>query len=393
MEDRKKTLENLLLDIDILNELDKWINDINFFEISGMTNQEVKHSKTLSWFLDSNENHFLNDQFIRRFIQKIVSRNVDTVKDLDIFDVSLIDYRSFAVKREWRNVDILIYSNDLKIVYAIENKVYATESKGQLNKYYKIVNEEFKDFDKMFIYLTREGEEPSDIDNWCVADYRMVIEALEESLNANRATISNKIKIIINDYVSMIRRNFGMDNELKRTAQKIYLKHKKAFDLIFEVVTTGHAQFSDYIKNWLETNKEKYKINYNEIYSTNLIIRFTTPFIDELFPFDEEKEDGWGYGYSFMYEISISKYRIHLEGVLANPLRPNSQKLVDYIGSKTRATKWRRIMRAKPILSDEYIAEGMTEEVIEILNSSLNKAIKKHIYDFEKDLKEFIEKQ
>ena len=100
MEERKKILENLLLDIDILNELDKWINDINFFEISGMTNQEIKHSKTLSWFLDPNENHSLNDQFIRRLIQKIINKNINVVKGLDAFDFSLIDYSSFVVKRE-----------------------------------------------------------------------------------------------------------------------------------------------------------------------------------------------------------------------------------------------------------------------------------------------------
>ena len=184
-----------------------------------------------------------------------------------------------------------------------------------------------------------------------------------------------------------------MDNELKRTAQKIYLKHKKAFDLIFEVASTGHTQFSDFIKNWLKTNKEKYAINYNDMYSTNSIIRFTTPYIDELFPFDEEKGDGWGYGYSFMYEIAVSKDRIHVEGVLSNPLRPNSQKLADFVGTSTRVTKWRRIMRAKLILSDEDITEGMTDEVIIKLNSSLNKAIKKHINDFERDLKKFIEKK
>ncbi len=358
-----------------------------------MTNQEIKHSKTLSWFLDPNENHSLNDQFIRRLIQKIINKNINVVKGLDAFDFSLIDYSSFVVKREWKNIDILIYSNDLKVVYAVENKVYATESKGQLNKYYRIINEEFKDYHKIFIYLTREGEDPSDINNWCIADYKMVIDALEEALNVNTEIINSKTNMIIKDYIAMIRRNFGMDNELKRTAQKIYLKHKKAFDLIFEVASTGHTQFSDFIKNWLKTNKEKYAINYNDMYSTNSIIRFTTPYIDELFPFDEEKGDGWGYGYSFMYEIAVSKDRIHVEGVLSNPLRPNSQKLADFVGTSTRVTKWRRIMRAKLILSDEDITEGMTDEVIIKLNSSLNKAIKKHINDFERDLKKFIEKK
>ena len=65
----------------------------------------------------------------------------------------------------------------------------------------------------------REGEVPTDHINWCIADYKMIIASLEETCNAN-TTISSKTNLIINDYITMIRRNFGMDNELKKTAQK-----------------------------------------------------------------------------------------------------------------------------------------------------------------------------
>ncbi len=390
MNDKKKALNNLKSDIDILNKLDKWINNVNFFEISGMTNQEIKHSQTLSWFFDANENHSLNDEFIKRFIKRVIDMNADNVEGIDDFDKNITDYNSFTLKREWKHIDILISSDELKKVVAIENKVYATESDGQLDRYHKVIKDEFKDYDKLFIYLTREGEEPSDPDNWCIADYKMIIDSLEESLELSNETINQKTKIIIEDYISMIRRNFGMDHELKRTAQQIYLKHKKAFDLIFEVATTGHTQFADYIKNWLEENQKKYKINFNSDYSTNSIIRFTTPFIDKLFPFDEEKSDAWGYGYSFMYEILVSKNRIHIEGVLANPSRPNSQKLIDFVGSSTRVTKWRRIMTAKPILSEEYIVQGLTDEVMDKLDFTLSRAITGYVNTFEIVLKDSI---
>lgn len=391
MEDNKKILEKLLLDIDILNELDKWTKDINFFEISGMANREIKHSETLSWFLDANENHNLKDQFIRRFLQKVITRNVDVIKGLDIFDVSALDYSTFTVKREWKYIDLVIYSNELKTVIAIENKVYASESKGQLPKYYEVIKKEFNDFDKfMFIFLTREGEEPSDPENWCIADYRMIIDALEETINSN-VMISNKTEMIIKDYVSMIRRNFGMDNELKRTVQKIYLQHKKAFDLIFEIASTSHIQFSEYIKSWLEENKDKYKLAFDEKYSTNTIIRFTSEYIDELFPFDDEKGDDWKYGYSFMYEFKIRKDSIHLMGVLANLQRPNSKYLMEVGKNVSKATKWRIVLPAKLILSEENIADGLTPEVIKTLDKALAKSIEKYVVNFEKEIKEVIE--
>ncbi len=393
MDDKKKAIENLLLNIDELNELDKWTNDVNFFEISGMRNQEIRHSQVLAWLLDPNENHFLDDEFIRRFLQKVISRNISVTKGLDIFDVSLINYSSFIVRREFKHIDIVIYSEELKTVIAIENKVHAKERKNQLPDYYKVVKKEFKDYDKfLFIFLTKEGDIPSDPDNWCMADYKMVIEALEETVNSN-ININSKVKMIISDYVSMIRRNFGMDNELKKTVQRIYLRHKKAFDLVYEVASTGHMQFSDYIKDWLEKNKTKYNINYDENYSTASLIRFTTPFIDEVFPFDKTKEDGWKYGYSFMYEFDIRKDGITFIGVLANMNRPNSEVFRSFIKRRRKASQWLRVLPAKRILNEDQVAEGLTEENVKTLNKSLETAIEKHLVTFEKDMKKHIDNQ
>lgn len=391
MDEKNKELEELLLDIDILNELDKWTNKVNFFEVTGMSNQEIKHSNTLAWLFDANGNHGLKDQFVRRFLQKVISANVDALKNVDIFDVSLIDYDSFVVKREWKNIDLLIYSEELKMVITIENKVYSTESKGQLAKYHKIIKEEFVGYEKaLYVYLTLEGEEPSDPENWCIADYKMIIDSLEESLSSS-TTVDDKVKIIIKDYISMIRRNFGMDDELRETVQRIYLKHKPAFDLVFQVASTTHIHFSDYIKNWLNENKDKYHLNFDEKYSTITLIRFTTPFIDELFPFDEEKKDGWGFGYSFMYEIKIAKTGIAIIGVLSNFERPGSKTLMEY-DTKAKAKQWRNVLKRKVLLSEEDVAEGLSEEIAEKLNNKLIDAITKYIGKFEKDVKEFKEK-
>lgn len=390
MKEKKKVLENLLLDIDILNGLDKWTNNINFFEISGMRNNEIKHSQVLSWFLDPNESHFLGDQVVRRFLQKVITNNVDVSKNLDIFDISLIDYSTFSVKREWRNIDILIQSDQLKIVFAIENKIYAPEGKTQLSDYYNTIKKEFPEYKKVFIYLTREGESPSDVVNWCIADYRMLIESLEESKNSNE-NISDKTKMIINDYISMIRRNFGMDNELKRTVQKIYFKHKKAFDLIFEVTSNITTQYSEYLKDWINKNKLEHNINFDPAFSTNSIIRFTTPYIDELFPFDEEKEDGWKSGHSFFYEMKVSKQEIVVMGMLSNFKRPNSKYFMTY-NESVRSTKWREIMLSKIILNNQEISEGLTEDIIAKLDKNLHESINKHIFEFEDKMRNHIKK-
>lgn len=382
--DDKKAIENLLLDIDILNELNQWTNDVNIFEVAGMVSQEIKHSNTLAWFFDPNESHSLGDEFIKRFLQKVISKNEHTNSNMSIFDISLMDYSTFIVKREWKHIDILLISNELKTVIAIENKVYARESDGQLNKYYETLQSEFSDYKKTHIFLTLDGSDPSDINNWYIADYDMIIDSLNELLTS-KTSISNKTKIIINDYINIIRRNFGMDKELTQIAQKIYSKHKKAFDLMFQVTSNNVIQFSEYIKNWLETHKEILDINYNQQFSGATQIRFTTPFIDEMFPFDADKNDGWGFGHAFMYEFVVRKDSIHVIGYLSDFNRENSELFLNY-KKRGHATRWKRVMSKKVILREDDISEGLNEETINKLEIGLKNIMTTHILKFEKEI-------
>lgn len=390
MEEKKKLIEDLLLDIDILNKLDKWTSDINIFEVSGMKHQEIRHSNTLAWFFDTNESHNLNDQFIRRFMQKVITFNVDVNKDINIFDASLIDYGTFRINREWRNIDIVIESPKEKMVFVIENKVYDGERKGQLKKYFDLVNKEFPDYKKVFIFLTGEGDEPSDSENWCTASYNMIIDSLNESLNST-ATISEKTKMIIEDYISLVRRVFGMDKELKEVINEIYYKHKRAFDLILEVATNSHAQVSDYIKEWIIAHKDIYGINLTEDSTTITYVRFTSDFIDELFPYDETKSDSWNSGHSHFYEIHVMRDKgAYFFATLGNSNRTHTETLINFIKWDRKPFKFKRTLKARHVVGEE-IQEGLTEEVMEIIDSNLHKIMKTHVLPFEEKLRKFIE--
>lgn len=53
----EKSLENFLMDIDVLYELNSYLSDFNAFETLGIVNTEISHSNVLGWLLDPNENH------------------------------------------------------------------------------------------------------------------------------------------------------------------------------------------------------------------------------------------------------------------------------------------------------------------------------------------------
>jgi len=73
-------LERKLLDL--INDLDafrreKWFfQELNIFEAAGLYRQEIRHSNFLAFLLNPQQNHGLDDAFLKKLIQKIVD-NLD----------------------------------------------------------------------------------------------------------------------------------------------------------------------------------------------------------------------------------------------------------------------------------------------------------------------------
>src|ERR1700730_3752631 len=159
---------------------------------------------------------------------------------------ALADFSDALVSREWRNIDLLIESKNNKLVFVIENKIDASESEHQLSKYEEIVRSKFSDQCRVFAYLTKDGEPPSD-QLWSAISYSDVIDALQEA-REHLSSLNNETAMVIDNYISLIRRNIVPDQELIDQCRKLYAKHKAALDLILrygEVNTfeTAASQF------------------------------------------------------------------------------------------------------------------------------------------------------
>ena len=161
----EEALKDFLLDIDCLKQLDDWTDDFNLFDLLRITNIEIRHSNILAWIFDPNENHGLGDSFIKYFITKVVSK-CDNTKYDNLFDLLLQDFYSYQVYRESNYMDIVLDSREEKKAVIIENKIWSEESSGQLNKYLDKSKIEYKDYQVLYVFLTPNGREASDSDNW-----------------------------------------------------------------------------------------------------------------------------------------------------------------------------------------------------------------------------------
>lgn len=295
----EQALKEFLLDIDCLNKIDPWISKFNLFDVLKISRAEIRHSNMLGWLFDANESHGLNDLFIRGIMQRLVQTSLNS--EFDVFKTLLMDFHSFVIMREWKNIDLLILSKDEKFVLCIENKVGSTEHDNQLKRYKKFIDEEYVGYTKMFVYLTPNGDEASDQDNWQTLSYADIVEVLESCVE--KIELIPDINLLVENYIDVVRRDIVGDEKLMQICNEIYNKHKKALDLIIENKEDSTFQLYEVLKKWCRERASEGAINYDESKSVKTFVRFTTDAMTNILGELEKPVSFWKSTSYYYYEI------------------------------------------------------------------------------------------
>lgn len=362
---KEEALQNFLLDIDCLNELQPWTGHFNLFDVLKISRAEIRHSNMLGWLLNPNENHGIGDRFLKAIIQEMVVN--DTDGRYEVFQTLLLDLYSFTLYREWKNIDILLISEEEQFLVAIENKVGAHEHDNQLDRYRKTLETEYPDYKKMFIFLTPDGDDPSDVENWDVLTYSSVAENLAKLKSSME--LQPDVELIIRNYLDVIRRDIVEDQQLVEVCNKIYAKHKKALDLIFEYRTDGRSQLADCIRSALSKIAESGIIDFSVEESSGRLFEFHTTNMTKLFPRLSTKNSSWGSNYVYQYWIHRRDNKLCGICELGGWNVPEStmvtmQKIIKLLKPNDKRKenfKYKRIFRSKwfEFNSSDYIQEDI----------------------------------
>ncbi len=230
----KDSLEEFIINNKNLERLENIVSDFNIFTSLNLINNEIRHSNFLYWLMNPKENHNIKDYFLSSLLKVISTRASSLgIKTPSIFDIDNWSFIETEVLREWRNIDILIKDDDHKLICVIENKIYSKEHSEQLRRYKEIVEQEYPNYQKMFVYLTIEGDEASE-DEYLSINYDDIIKIISHIVENKSTSIGEEILIFISHYREMFRRYIMENSEIQEICKKIYKKHKKALDLIFE---------------------------------------------------------------------------------------------------------------------------------------------------------------
>lgn len=356
-------LKNFLLDIQCLDALAPWTSKFNLFDILKISRTEIRHSNMLAWLLDPNEGHGLGDKVIRGILQYMVSDAKNG--ECDVFKMLLMDFRSFTIYREWRGIDILAISDQERFVLCIENKVGAGEHGDQLNRYRKIVEDTYPDYQAIFLFLTPDGEDPSDTEHWRTISYQNVLDVIISA--KDHTELLPDVKLLIENYVETVRRHLVGDERLAQICNEIYAKHRKALDLIYEYRPDNASQVSDILKRWCKDKAETGLITFDPDKSSKTFVRFTTPTMTHILPEGPEAVSGWKSRSFYYYELVNRGDKIKLMLTLGSMNIPERQRticerLIHILKPNDNKPNW--VWKRIHVWNWQQIAEDDTEDEI-----------------------------
>lgn len=226
----KKLLEKFIHENTELEKLEDIVDEFNIFSALNILNNEIRHSTFLSWLLNPNESHGLGDYFLASFLKKA---SLLGEEGPSVFDIDSWNFNEAEVLREWKNIDILIRCDNLKFICVVENKINSKEHSKQLQRYNETIKREYPDYIKIFVYLTIDGDHPSH-EEYLPFSYTYIASLIENLIKNKKTILSSEILSFISNYKDMLRRYVMNDSEIQEICGKIYKRHKKALDIIFE---------------------------------------------------------------------------------------------------------------------------------------------------------------
>jgi len=235
-------LASLLIDPDwerILSRLARF----NPFRVLRIADAEIRHSNVLGWLFDPQENHGFGDAFLRKFLLMLLQGSGNEARQeglpsiLEILDLPASDVTVF---REFDRIDLMVVVERRLLpglVILIENKWNSKERSNQLTRYKEKTNQSFAGYQMVPVFLTRDGQEPSD-PSYLTATHPEIAKLLRSMLELWGERVSSQVRGFLSQYIEVIEENSQVDKELEALARKLFSRHEEAIRLVYGIGTS-----------------------------------------------------------------------------------------------------------------------------------------------------------
>lgn len=392
-------LKKLILDDDFTSIQGLVNEEINLMSILRIAHKELQHSNLLAWLFDPNETHRLDDFFVKEFIKLYYKENEyqdlgNTKAKLSVFDFVNLDFSDLEIRREHKNIDILILSESNGLCIMIENKVYAKEGKGQLTKYRNYVENEYSDFKhKIYIYLSLFEQDISEVetDFYVQLTYQHIKKLIVQILDNQSISIANNTRFVLEQYLQTLKALMNENEKIEKTAKELYKRYKSAFDLVFKYAAPSQSTIVPH--NLVELIEKESTIR--PFATSKTYVRFQPEFLYQNIEKLKEKgfitkEDDLTNNWLFLFEFHITRNYIYFDLKIGEYLNSDCRKKVYELFSKNNKVfdkvikangqlrpSWHQAFQKKIITSSEY--NKFLESEDENLNDKIEKKFRELI--------------
>lgn len=379
-------LKELMLDEDFTSLQNLVNEEVNLMEILRVARKELQHSNFLAWLFNPNESHNLGDfaikEFIKIYFKENQFQNLGTKAGLSVFDFVQLEFDDLEIRREYKNIDLIMLSQKNHFCIIIENKIYSLEKKGQLEKYRNIIETEYPGFKhKIYIYLSLEDQDISisEQDIYVQLNYGHIIKLIEQIISNQRIKLADKTKFVFEQYLQTLKSMLNQNEQIEIVAQQLYKKYKGAFDLVLKyAVSPGTGEISNKIIELIESEKSIRKFHSNKNY-----VRFQPNYLYENIEklringlVNNDLENNW----VFLYEFNIRKDKVNFDlkigsSEMGSGTKESREKLYDIFlkhknifnkVDKPLNSQWHQSYQKQILTSKElqdYFENGQFEEL------------------------------
>ncbi len=228
-------LERFVAENDDLLTLEELTGKFNLFAALRIQRAEIRHSNFLAFLLDPNESHNLGSAVLRPFVMQLLRSARAAGKKPEISAVAADgdDLSATIVLREWKNIDLLVVCESLKLVVCIENKMHSSEYKEKLDKYRYCVEDKYVGYSHVFAFLYPGG--PCELpEEWFGFTYAQVETILARMLRLGAVGTGSDVRLCVEHYIALLRNEIMTTDDIAALCRKIYANHRRAIDLIVE---------------------------------------------------------------------------------------------------------------------------------------------------------------
>lgn len=210
--------------------LTRYTKAFDLFRVMGVSSKELVHSNVLAAFMTADEAHGLGASFRDAFVASLAQLPCKG-NPLHWQVLGSTKGANAKVARELAHIDVLLDFPSLRLVIAIENKIWAADQFNQVARYQKALCELFPHYEsRALVYLTPTGKEsPTQDMKSSVPVYFQSYGDLATLLHSYQSDATPPAAYFIDQFVTHVEKSMSGNSELNSLCWEVFQQSEEAY--------------------------------------------------------------------------------------------------------------------------------------------------------------------